>query len=188
MGRLPLLLPFGRSRRSGVREIFVDDPRVTRLWDRFSIDIGVGIERNARWIGPRIFGRPDAGYRVFVFEDGDRYVIRALCIFRMADGPEGKKRGFIVELLHDRSITGMRAASHLVGIALRELSDAGADAVHAWSLTHSGSFPILARHAFVSDAGRAKLRMGVRALDPSVAHVVEERGLWYVSALDSDAL
>lgn len=186
--RIPLLLPFGRKPRSGVREILVDDPRVTRLWDRFSIDIGVSVERNARWLGPRIFGRPDAGYRVFVFEDGDRYVIRALCIWRITD-EANPKEGFIVELLHDRSLTGMRAASHLVGLALREMSDAGVASVRTWSLTHSGSFPIFARHAFLpARAPRLGLRIGVRALDPAVAHLVEERPFWYLSGLDSEKL
>jgi hypothetical protein len=175
VGPLPLFLPFRRGRRSGVREILVDDPRVTRLWDRFSIDIGVAVERTARWFGPRIFGR--SGYRVFVFEDGDRYVIRALCAFRVIGD-----RGVIAELLHDRSLAGMRAASHLVGLALRELHDAGARTVHAWSLPQSGSFPILTLHAFTPR--RSPLHIGVRALDPSVAALVEERGHWYLSGLD----
>jgi hypothetical protein len=117
---------------------------------------------------------------VFIFEDGDRYVIRALCIFRQYH---------VVELLHDRSIAGMRAASHLLGLALREMSDAGAEAVFAWSLVHSGSYPIYARHAFLpTHAGtpRTDLRLGVRILDPALGQIGSERHHWYLSGLDFD--
>jgi hypothetical protein len=186
--KTPLVLPFGRSRRPGVREITTRDPRVTRLWDRFSIDVAVAIERNANHIGPRIWDRPDADYRVLIFEDGDRYVIRALCIFRLKAEADGIY-GHVVELLHDRSVAGMRAASHLLGIALREMSDAGAEAALAWSLVHSGSFPLYARHAFLPVPRRLSgldLHAGVRAFDPALHPIVTERHHWYLSGLDFD--
>jgi len=184
--KTPLVLPFGRQRRSGVREITTRDPRVTRLWDRFSIDVGAAIERSANFVGPRIWDRPDADYRVLIFEDGDRYVIRALCIFRVKAEADGIY-GHVVELLHDRSVAGMRAASHLLGIALREMSDAGADAARAWSLVHSGSFPMFARHAFLPAPREGGVDVGVCAFDPAIEHIVTDRQLWFLSGLDCDA-
>lgn len=181
---VPLVAPFGGKRRTGVREITTFEPRFTRLWDRFCIDIGVAIDRNAAYFGRRIFDRPEGGYRVFIFEDGDRYAVRAMCIFTVKDGT-----GYVMELLHDRSVTGMRAASHLLGIAVREMSDAGAEAAVAWSLTHSGSFPIYARHAFVSPPAplRTKeLRFGACAFDDELADIVTKRDRWYLSYLDAD--
>ena len=183
--KTPLVLPFGRRRRTGVREITTRDPRVTRLWDRFSIDIGVSLERNANFVGPRIWDRPDADYRVFIFEDGDRYVIRALCVFRVKAEADGIY-GHVVELLHDRSVAGMRAASHLLGLALREMSDAGADAARAWSFVHSGSFPLLARHAFLPAPRADRVEVGVRAFDPALEHIVTQRELWFLSGIDFD--
>jgi hypothetical protein len=184
----PLVLPFGR-RQNAVREITVRDPRVTRLWDRFSIDVAAAIERNASYVGPRIWDRPDADYRVLIFEDGDRYVIRALCIFRLVADHTGI-HGHVVELLHDRSVAGMRAASHLLGVALREMSHAGAEDARAWSLVHSGSFPLYALHAFLPAPRGAELGIhaGVRAFDPAIEHVVAERHHWYVSGLDFDSV
>lgn len=188
--KVALLAPFGRRRRTGFREIATKDPRISRLWDRFSIDIGVGIERNAAWVGERIFDRLDAGYRIFIVEDGDRYAIRALCIFRVKD-EGGVRNGYVMELLHDRSVTGMRAASHLLGLALREMSDAGAENAFAWSLQHSGSYPIYARHAFLSaPAGMAtgNLEIGVCAFDPLAEDLVARRERWYLSYLDVDTV
>src|SRR5690606_11620657 len=46
LAKIPLVSPFGRA-RPGVRELDAVDPRITRLWDRFSVDVGVAVERNA---------------------------------------------------------------------------------------------------------------------------------------------
>ena len=177
----PLVAPFGRRRQAAVREITSRDPRITRLWERFAVDVGVAVERDASFIDQHIFARPEAGYRVLILEDGDRYAIRAMCIFKV---------GYVMELLHDRSVAGMRAASHLLGLALREMSDAGAASAHAWSLPHSGSFPIFARHAFFPMPERFRFRSSVehlvvRALDPTVEEIVTRRDAWYLSYLDS---
>jgi hypothetical protein len=186
-----LLAPFGRRRRTGVREITVLDPRITRLWGRFSIDIRVATERDARFLGWRVFERREGeGYRVFVFEDGDRYAIRAMCVFAVRE-EAGDRVGYVMELLHDRSVDGMRAASHLLGLALREMSDAGASVARAWSLTHSGSYPIYARHAFFSAGERSasgELAFGVRAVDPAIEDLVALREHWYLSYLDFDGV
>lgn len=174
--KLPLLAPFGRRRRAGVREIsdLPADVRITRLWDRFSVDVGAALERTTKLFAWRIHERAGSAYRVFIFEDGDRYAIRALCIFTV--------QGHVLELLHDRSVTGMRAASHLLGLALRAMSDAGAETARALSLPHSGSYPILARHAFF--ATRDERVLGVRVLDPDVEDAVLARDRWYLSYLD----
>ena len=192
LSKVPLVAPFGRARRAGFREIAVKEPRITRLWDRFSIDVGVAVERTAGWFEGRVFDRAEASYRVFIFEDGDRYAIRAMCIFKVKDEPGGRV-GYVMELLHDRSVTGLRAASHLLGLALREMMDAGADAALAWSLSHSGSYPLLARHAFVSARaglrfGTKDLHVGVRAFDPEVEEVIRDRDRWYLSYLDLESL
>ena len=192
LAKVPLVAPFGRTRRTGFREIAVKEPRITRLWDRFSIDVGVAVERTASYFEGRVFERLLAGYRVFIFEDGDRYAIRAMCIFMVKDEPGGRV-GYVLELLHDRSVTGLRSASHLLGLALREMMDAGADAAHAWSLPHSGSYPIYARHAFVSPraalrSGTKDVHIGVRAFDPEVDDVVTQRERWYMSYLDAEWL
>jgi hypothetical protein len=185
-GKVPLVAPFGRSRRSGFREIAVKEPRVTRLWDRFSVDVGVAVERTASFVDRRVFERLDRGYRVFIFEDGDRYAIRAMCIFTV-ERRAHEARGHVVELLHDRSVTGMRAASHLLGLALREMSDAGADSARAWSLPHSGSYPIYVRHAFLAPPQRLRaegVSFGVRAFDPDLEDAITARDRWYLSCLD----
>jgi hypothetical protein len=180
LSRLPLVAPFGRRRRAGVREIteLPVDVRITRLWDRFSVDVGAALERNTKFFGWRIHERAGTPYRIFIFEDGDRYAIRAMCIFKVE-----ASTGYVMELLHDRSVTGMRAASHLLGLALREMSDAGATSARALSLPHSGSYPIYVRHAFFAAPSSGEL--AVRALDPEIEDSVTQRNRWYVSYVDA---
>lgn len=198
--RLPLLAPFGAGARAGVRAITAHEPRMTRLWERFSVDVGVAVERSATFLAARAFERPNPN-RVLVLEDGDRYAMRALCMFS-GEGAlleHGSLRlGVVHELLHDRSMTGMRAASHLLGLAVRALADDGADAIVAWSLPHSGSFPMFVRHGLLpwpaELAGKllpSALRgrvFGVRANDADLAPLLSTRESWYLSWLDAEAL
>ncbi|MBS2020645.1 MAG: hypothetical protein JST00_47770 [Deltaproteobacteria bacterium] len=180
---LGLVSPLSPS-RDGVRELFVREPRMTRLWERFSIDVGIAVERDARFFERRIFERmKEEGHRVLVVEDGDRYAIRAACIFQR-QGSVGR----ILELLHDRTVAGMRGASRVLGLAVRELAREGARTAEAWSFPHSGSFPMLLRHAFLprTDGRELVVRVG-DAVDETFASLASARESWYVSLLDAEA-
>jgi hypothetical protein len=178
---IALLAPFGRRPRAGFRELTEADPRLSRLWGRFSVDVGVALERDAKLFAERVFS--DRRHRMFIVEDGDRYAIRGMCVFTVRE-EDGVRAGEIVELLHDRSIQGLLGASHVLGLALRAMSDDGAELARAWSFTHSGSFPLFARHAFFPR--RSERTMRVRADDRALADFVRERRHWYASLLDSD--
>lgn len=178
---VPLLAPFGRRPRKGFRELTGSqrvDPRLSRLWGRFSVDVGVAAERNTKLFADRVAA--DDRHRMFIVEDGDRYAIRGMCLFIVRD-----RVGEIVELLHDRSVQGLMGASNVLGLALRAMSDEGATVARAWSFTHSGSFPIFARHAFLPKKDERTIR--VRPEDETIAELsdfVRERRHWYVSLLD----
>ena len=173
---VPLFAPFGRRPRVGFRELTAADPRLSRLWGRFSVDVGVALERDAQLFAERVFA--DGRHRMFIVEDGDRYAIRGMCAFTVKDGV-----GHVVELLHDRSVQGLFGASHVLGLALRAMSDEGATVARAWSFTHSGSFPIFARHAFLPKKDERMIR--VRPEDETLTDFVSERRHWYVSLLDA---
>lgn len=179
LGGVPLFAPFGGTPKKGFRELFVDEPRVGRLWGRFSIDIGVALERNAKLFDARVFAQLDRGYRVFVLEDGDRYAIRGMCIFHVSG-----QVGTVVELLHDRTLDGMFAASHVLGLALRAMAESGARVARAAALPHSGTMPMLVRHAFRRVAGPPVI---VRPIDSAREDLVTYPEGWYVSALDFDS-
>lgn len=173
-----LLAPFGRRPRKGFRELTGAqrvDPRLSRLWGRFSVDVGVAVERSAKLFAERVAA--DDRHRMFIVEDGDRYAIRGMCLFIVRENA-----GEVVELLHDRSVQGLMGASNVLGLALRAMSDDGATVARAWSFTHSGSFPIFARHAFLPKKDERTIR--VRPDDETLADFVGERRHWYVSLLD----
>lgn len=178
---LPLFAPFGGRPREDVREIFVDEPRTSRLWGRFSIDIAVALERNEKRFKQEVVPRlgetpaPDR-YRVLIIEDGERYAIRGMCIFHVTG-----ETGHVVELLHDRTVRGMRAASHLLGLALRAMAKDGARIARAAALPHSGTMPLLIRHAFRRVAGPPLI---VRPIDESIEHLATYPEGWFVSGAD----
>ena len=173
---VPLFAPFGGTPKKGFRELFVEEPRIGRLWGRFSTDVGVALERNPKLFDALVFARRNEGYRVFIVEDGDRYAIRGMCIFQVS-GETGK----VVELLHDRSLEGMRAASHVLGLALRAMQKSGARVARAAALPHSGTMPMFLRHAFRRVAGPPVI---VRPIDSAREDLVTYPEGWYVSALD----
>jgi hypothetical protein len=188
--RMPLVAPFGRHRRKGVRELSAADPRMTQLWNRFSERIGIAVDRDDAYLQWRVYDRPDGDYRTLVFENEDGSALRAMCVFTLKE-KHGGRIGYLMELLHDRTVGGMRAASHLLGLAVREMSDAGADSVLGWSLPHSPNYPIYVRHAFFPLPKRLRpveLHFGVRAFDRSIASTAEQRSAWYLSYLDADTV
>jgi GNAT superfamily N-acetyltransferase len=184
----PLVSPFGRSRRRDVNDVAWPDARMTRLWERFAKKVGVAVERDAEYLRWRIFDKPGEKYRALVVENGSE--IRALCIYCVKE-KHGGRIGYLMELLFDPDFAGYRAASHLLGLAVREMADDGADSLLAWALPHSPTFPVLARHAFVPLPERFRpieLHAGVRAFDPSLADLVTRRSAWYLSYLDADTV
>lgn len=188
--RLPLIAPFGRRRPSGLRVLAHADARLTLLWERFSKGIGVAIDRDATYLQWRVFARPGDDYRMVALEDERTDQLIAMCTFTVKD-KHGGRIGYVMELMHDQTPAGRRGASRLLGLAVRDMSDEGADSVLAWSLRGSPSFPIYVRHGFVKLPERfrpVELHFGVRAFDNSVASLVGRRESWYLSYLDSDTV
>jgi GNAT superfamily N-acetyltransferase len=176
----------GRRRRPGVVELTASDERITRLWGRFSRDVGVAVERDAGYFRWRVFDKPGERYRVIASEEGDE--IRALCAYTVKE-KHGGRIGYVLELMHDPGAP--RAASHLLGLAVRDMADQGADSVLAWSMTHSPNFLAYASHGFFPLPERLRpieLHVGARAFDPAIASRVTDRREWYLSYLDSDTV
>ena len=180
-GALPIPVLLGGQPKKGFRAITVNDPRFSRMWGRFSVDVRAAIERDEKFIGPRVFDRAEErGYRVFIMEDGDRYAIRAVVVFTLKDSV-----GYVLELLHDRTVDGMKNAVELLGHALHTMRAEGAHVARALSLPHAGAAPMLRLHGFTR-ARHDRRELVVRALDPSVEAVVYDPELWYASYLDLD--
>lgn len=184
---LPLLAPVGLP-WPGVQiaEISPDDPRIDGLWSAFATSVGVAVDRDVAYLGWRIGRRPGEAYRTFGLLRRDELV--ALAITNVKD-KHGGRVGYLMELLHrpGRPDEGFAVLRH----ALLELARAGADAALAWCLPHAKNR--LAHHlgGFVPLPRRfwpIELHVGVRAFDPAVAHLVNDRSRWYLSYLDSDTV
>lgn len=179
----PVHLPWPGAR---VAEVSPDDPRVDALWASFAEGVGVAVERDGAYLRWRIGQRPDEAYRTFGLFRGDD--LRALAITNVKD-KHGGRIGYLMELLHrpGRHDEGFAVLRH----ALLELARAGADAALAWSFPHAqnrlthhlAGFAPLPRRFWPIE-----LHVGVRAFDPSIAPLVNDRARWYLSYLDSDTV
>ena len=193
LAKVPLVAPFGRSRRTGFREIAVKEPRITRLWDRFSIDVGVAVERTASYFERRVFDR--LGRRLPRLHLRGRRPLRDTCnVHLQGEGRAGRshrvRHGAAARSQRDRPARRIpparaRAArddgrrrgrrSRVVASALGELPDLRAPRVR-----------VAARRA--SALGTNDVRVGVRAFDSEVDDLVTLRERWYLSYLDLDSL
>ncbi len=172
----------------GVVSLDAADARMTRLWDRFATGIGCAIERDEAYLQWRLFERPGSHYRVLGVEADDGSELRALVAYTV-ETKHGGRIGYVMDLLHDRSLAGYRAGSRALGAAVHGMAEEGADSILAWSMRHSPNFPVYARHGFVPLPEKMRpieLHVGVRAFDPAVEPIVSKRESWYFSYLDGD--
>jgi GNAT superfamily N-acetyltransferase len=177
-----------RRRPSHVVELTRPDERLTRLWNAFAEAgrVGVAVERDEAYLRWRLFDKPGESYRVLASERGGE--LSAMCAFAVKD-KHGGRIGYVMELLHAPG--GERDARRLLGSAVRQMADEGADSVLAWCLPHSPTFRAFVRHAFFPLPEKLRpieLHAGVRAFDPAIAPLVTRRDAWYLSYLDSDTV
>lgn len=172
----------------GLVELQRADERVTHLWERFARRVGVAVERDASYLQWRLFEKPGESYRTLAMErDGE---LDALCSYTVKD-KHGGRIGYVMELLCEPSPRGLLAASRLLGASVRAMAADRADSALAWCFHHSFTFPVFVRHLFVPLPIKLRpieLHFGARALDHSLASLIEQRSAWYISYLDSDTV
>jgi hypothetical protein len=161
------------------------DDRATRLWERFATNVGVAVERDARYLTWRL-GKPGESYRTNAVSDGNDFT--ALTSHAIKD-KHGGRIGYLMEALcapgRGRDLRG------LVGHALADMMREGADVCLAWCLPHSPNYRELQRMGFLPFPKRFRpieLHVGARSFDPACAATIGDRRRWYLSYLDSDTV
>lgn len=162
------------------------DGRVDRLWEAFSRGIPVAIQRGSEYLRWRISSKPGEEYHAFGLFEGD--ALKGLVVYTVKE-KHGGRVGYVMELIHDPSLPA--ASKHLLRHAVRDMGERRADVVLAWSLDHSPSHPAYRDAGFrvLPEALRPiELHFGVRAFQPSLRTLLDDRRNWYVSYCDSDTV
>jgi hypothetical protein len=187
--RLPRFVPdlplyFGRG-RFPAEPIARFDDRATALWHRFAAQIGVAVERDARYLDWRL-AKPGEDYTSAAAVAGGDYV--ALASHAVKD-KHGGRIGYVMESLcapgHARELRG------LLGNALADMRRRGADVALAWCLPHSPTYRSFLRMGFLPFPEKYRpieLHFGARSFDARHDAVVHDRRSWYLSYLDSDTV
>jgi hypothetical protein len=173
-------------RGARIERVLRFDERFTRLWASFASDVGVGVERDDRYLRWRLLDKPGEAYTNLALLRGDDLV--AFVSFTVKE-KHGGRIGYVMDLLHEPG--EHRAARVLLSRAVADMRDAGADAVLAWCFSHSPNHRSHLRCGFLPFPARFRpieLHMGVRPFDRAVASTVLDRTRWYASYLDSDTV
>jgi GNAT superfamily N-acetyltransferase len=162
------------------------DERVDALWQSFAARIPVAVHRNAAYLNWRLIQKPQVGYTILAVESGGS--LDAFVAFAVTK-KHGGNVGYVLELLvrPGRERVGRR----LLAYATREMARGGADVVLAWCFPHSPNYGLYRRNWFVPFPERLRpieLHVGVRAFDPKLTTLLNDRRNWYVSYLDSDTV
>lgn len=182
--RLPILGPKPAASQE-IRPVTRFGPAIDALWERFSADVNVAVERSAEYLRWRL-SKPGERYECLgVFEGAE---LIAFCAYTTVD-KHGGRVGYVVELLHEPGQE--KSAAALLAECLRRMASDRADAVLAWSLPHSPNAKAYSRVGFMPLPERLRpieLHVGVCPLDPSLTETLVDRRNWYLSYCDSDTV
>lgn len=182
--RLPMRAP---TLRPGQTIELVTDfgPDYQDLWETFSADVGVSVDRTAEYMNWRL-AKPGESYVCLGVRESGR--LSAFCAYKVVD-KHGGRIGYVLELLHQLGDDATGVA--LLRESLGAMATDGADAVLAWSFRHSPNYGPYAKAGFLPLPPRLRpieLHFGVRPLDESLGPTLRDRSNWYISYCDSDTV
>lgn len=155
------------------------------IWRSFR-DGRIALNRSSAYLRWRLTEKPGNRYTVMEFVRKGRALG---WVATTVQDKHGGRIGYLMELL--TAEPGGRAERQLLRAAILDMRNQQAQMVLAWNLPSSPNHRTLIRGHFLPVPMRFRpieLHFGVRVLDPSIAHLVRNRDLWYLSYLDSDTV
>lgn len=177
----------GRVRRGvNVERVATFDERHTLLWQAFAANVGVAVERDARYLQWRLVQKPGESYETFAAYERETCVA---LVSHCVKTKHGGKIGYVMESLARPGHESTCRA--LLRDALADMTDRGADVALAWCMRHAATFPSFLRTGFVPFPERFRpidLHFGARSFDATSSTSILDRRRWYLSYLDSDTV
>lgn len=161
------------------------DPAIDGVWERFAQHVRVSVIRDRRYLAWRL-ARPGGGYKVHGFRRAGE--LRGFAITSLR-AKHGGNVGYVMDVIHVPD--DHRAGEILLGAAVDDLANAGADVALGWCLEHAPNRTTYRRVGFRTlpePIRPIELHFGVRALDAPPDAALGNRRNWYLSYLDSDTV
>ncbi|WP_339661510.1 GNAT family N-acetyltransferase [Croceibacter atlanticus] len=160
---------------------------VNDIWNFFSKDIQVAVNRDKKYLDWRYISKPNENYKILhCFSAADEYL--GFIVYTVK-AKHGGKIGYIMEFIYD--LNNPLAAKQLLAKAISEIKQQKADCILSWCLDHSPNYRIFKNSLFFKMPEKLRpieLHFGVRAFDPVDKELLYNRKNWYLSYSDSDTV
>jgi len=159
---------------------------VNEIWQKFSQNIKVCINRDYKYLHWRYIQKPNEQYAIAHCYKQNRYV--GFIVYTIKEKHEGKI-GYIMELIYDPEEP--KAGKLLLKYAISIIREQKADCILSWCLEHSPNYPIFKNALFFYLPEKIRpieLHFGARSFDDGCDSLISNRNNWYISYSDSDTV
>lgn len=178
---------FSKSKNYKVKESILFPNEVDTLWENFSMNIKVAVNRDKEYLEWRYLKKPNENYKiVHCYNASDKFL--GFIVFCVKDKHEGRV-AYIMELIYD--LEHPKAASQLLNYAIKEIKNENADLILAWCFDHSPNYKTFKTSHFFKLPEKFRpieLHFGARAFDDQFKAIIYKRENWYLSYSDSDTV
>lgn len=183
-------LSFSRFKKSKNLIIKVENSfpdQVNNIWDVFSKNIKVTVNRDLDYLNWRYIQKPNEKYQItHCYDNFNNY--KGFIVFVVKEKHNGKI-GYIMEMIYD--INNQEVGEQLLSFAVESIKKEKADCILSWSFEHSPSYSSYKKHFFINMPEKLRpieLHFGVRSFDSKFDELIGNRLNWYLSYSDSDTV
>lgn len=178
---------FKNNKKYSVKEENHFPDNVTALWNKFSKQIQVAVNRDKTYLDWRYIHKPGGDYTIAnCYDIQNNYV--GFVIFTVKEKHNGKI-GYLMELMYD--LDNPKAGKLLLNYAVSKIKSQKADCILSWNLEHSPNNGVFKKAFFINMPEKFRpieLHFGVRAFKDHLATIINNRNNWYISYSDSDTV
>lgn len=170
-----------------IKEEFSFNEHVDSVWEKFSKNIKVSIQRNKEYLSWRYLNKPNEDYKILhaYTQAGDYIGFVIYCV----KGKHGGKIGYIMEYIYDPKYK--KESHNLMIEATNRIIDQKADCILGWCFEYSENYSGYKKVGFYNLPEKLRpieLHFGVCTFNKSIDDIVTDRKNWYLSYSDSDTV
>lgn len=159
---------------------------VDNIWNNFSSNIKVCVNRDKTYLDWRYIQKPNEDYRIVHCYDKNEYL--GFVVYVVKEKHNGKI-GYIMELIYN--LGSQAVGKTLLNYAISKIKEEGADCILSWCLEHSPNYKIFKKGMFFNFPEKLRpieLHFGARSFNTELNDLIYDRNSWYISYSDSDTV
>lgn len=183
-------LSFSNYRKSKQFSIVADSyfpEDVNLIWNSFSKNIKVAVQRDKRYLDWRYVTKPLEDYKIaHCYNSKNEYLGY---IVYTVKGKHGGKIAYIMELVYVLEVPN--SGTELLKYAVNEIKIQKADCILSWCFTHSPNYKNFKKSFFLNLPEKFRpieLHFGARCFNDDLNKIINNRSNWYLSYSDSDTV